>query len=317
MSTQNKGDHPDYLFEQINQTHHRYLQELFFNAFQTNISIEHIEKKFNTKNLGAEAIGYLAIHKLTGKAAAYYGVFPVQLINNQMIIQAAQSGDTMTDPQHRKKGLFTHLAQLTFESCREKNIKIVFGFPNENSYPGFIKRLNWQEVDSIVRWDLKLNFKTLPLPKMLLKSNTLFNAFLNYVQAITKKIMVKTTEFTNKYEDAMPKVLRNDNYLEYKKSKDKVFIHLDDAILWIKFSDVLLIGDINNYDAITEKTISKLKKIAFLSGYNTISFYWNESIQPPPFLRYFKKHNKIPSCTLPLGSTFPNILFTAADFDTW
>ncbi|MDQ3683237.1 MAG: GNAT family N-acetyltransferase [Bacteroidota bacterium] len=318
MSIQNEGDFTEYLFEPINQTHYHYFQELFFYAFKTTITIRQIELKFNTKVLGAEVIGYIAIDKKNGVAAAYYGVFPVQLTDHETVIQAAQSGDTMTHPHHRKKGLFVHLAQLTFSTCRKKNIKIVFGFPNQFSYPGLVKRLSWQHVDNIVRWDLKLNIKTFPLPKLLLKNHNLFKTYLTYARAITKKVSIEVTEFTNKYETTLPKVLRDKNYLLYKKVKDKVFIRLDNVILWIKFSDVLLIGDVDNYTAITGKTISKIKKLAFLLGYNTVSFYWNESLQPPSFLRYFKKHSKLPSCSLSLDQPiFPNILFTAADFDTW
>ena len=318
MAIENKDAHSDYSFESINQTHYHYLQELFLNAFQTNITIRQIENKFSTKNLGADVIGYVAIHKKTGKAAAYYGVFPIQLTDNENLIQAAQSGDTMTHPHHRKKGLFIHLAQLTFEACREKSINVVFGFPNENSYPGFIKRLNWQQVDNIVRWDMKLNIKTFPLPRLLQKNNSLYTVYFSFAHFIIKRILTEVFEFTNKNEITISKVLRNENYLLYKKSKDKVFIRLDEVILWIKFSDVLLIGDVDNYAGIKSKTISKLKRLAFLLGYNTISFYWNESLEPPSFLRYFKEHSKLPSCTLPLDhSMHSNILFTAADFDTW
>ena len=318
MSFQNKDDHTDYLFERINQKHYHHLQELFLNAFQITPTIQQIEKKFNTKVLGAEVIGYLAIEKKYGKAAAYYGVFPLQLTDKETVVQAAQSGDTMTHASHRKKGLFIRLAELTFEACKEKNIKLVFGFPNKFSYPGLTKRLSWQHVDNIVRWDLKLNIKTFPLPKLLLKHNNFFTTYLAYASAITKKMSIEVADFTNKYETIMPKVLRDENYLLYKQVKDKVFIRLDNIIMWIKFSDVLLIGDVNNYGAITEKTISKIKKMAFILGYNTVSFYWNENLEPPDFLRYFKKISKFPSCILQLDdSTSSDILFTAADFDTW
>jgi hypothetical protein len=318
MSFQNKDDLTDYLFERINQRHYHHLQELFSNAFHISPTIKQIEKKFDTKVFGVEVIGYLAIFKKSGKAAAYYGVFPLQLTDKATVVQAAQSGDTMTHSSHRKKGLFIHLAELTFVACKEKNIQLVFGFPNKFSYPGLTKRLSWRHVDNIVRWDLKLNIKTFPLPKLLLKHNNLFTTYLAYASAITKKMRIEVTDFTNEYETVMPKVLRDENYLLYKKAKDKVFIRLDDVILWIKFSDVLLIGDVDNYNAITGKTISKLKKIAFMVGYNSISFYWNEKLQPPDFLRFFKKISKFPSCILQLDdSTSSDILLTAADFDTW
>lgn len=101
-----------------------------------------IAAKFSTERFGHAPIGFLALAP-DDTPAAYYGVFPLRLRLNDQIIDGAQSGDTMTHPEHRRKGLFVQLAELTYAACREKNIRLVYGLPNPEAQPGFAK-LGWR-----------------------------------------------------------------------------------------------------------------------------------------------------------------------------
>ena len=94
--------------------------------------------KYDTAFTGTSYIGYLAYDK--GTPIAYYGVIPCFMRIKGKVILAAQSADTMTHPQYRKQGLFAQLAKLTYELCEKEGIRLFFGFPNQNSLPGFIKR---------------------------------------------------------------------------------------------------------------------------------------------------------------------------------
>jgi len=89
-----------------------------------------------------KAIGYIAKTD-AGEAAAYYGVFLCDVNINGKNFFASQSGDTMTHPHYQGQGWFTQLALKTYERARELGVSIVYGFPNENSYPGFKKKLGW------------------------------------------------------------------------------------------------------------------------------------------------------------------------------
>src|SRR5687767_8060143 len=196
-------------------TKHKFLlmKELFQSAYGINIDEKFFLKKYNTDPLGHPVIGFIAMHIPTNSPAAYYGVFPVKVLINGKDVLAAQSGDTMTHKSHQKKGLFVLLAKMTFEECSKKGIEIVFGLPNENSYHGFTKKLNWQQVDEVVRYDLKSNVKRLPLPKIFKKLGWT-HLYKRFVQKILKDYLVSVNEdFTNTIPTNSGKIKRDKYYL--------------------------------------------------------------------------------------------------------
>jgi hypothetical protein len=77
------------------------------------------------------------------EVAAIYAVFPVQFSVMQDSVKATQSIDTLTDINHRGKGLFNNLAQSVFKKSSEKGCSFVYGFPNDQSAHGFFKKLGW------------------------------------------------------------------------------------------------------------------------------------------------------------------------------
>jgi hypothetical protein len=164
-----------------------------------------------------------------------------------------------------------------------------------------------------------LSVKTFPLAKFLNKSG-LLRFYHSYAKAILRKRTVKNiTDFTNKSNELSIKTLRNIDYINYKNGDDKIFIRINEAVLWIKFAEVLWIGDADNYEKIDISVIRKLKKLAFILGYNTISFHINKTLEPPAFLSFFKMYKSEVSCFYYLNDSYQNynMLITGADFDTW
>lgn len=100
------------------------------------------QSKFFRASGDLAALGHLAL-RTDGRAAAFYGVFPMDMVKGESLVRAAQSGATMTAPSDQGRGLFTLLAKSAFESAEAAGVEFVFGFPNRNSYPGFIRRLGW------------------------------------------------------------------------------------------------------------------------------------------------------------------------------
>jgi hypothetical protein len=269
--------------------------------------------------LGLPVIGFIAIHIRTNSPAAFYGVFPVQVLINGKKVLAAQSGDTMTHRQHQKKGLFVHLAQITFEECRKQGIEIIFGLPNNNSYHGFTKKLFWQQLDEVIRYDLKSRVKRPPIRKIFKKLgwNRLYNRYINLILKDYRVSDVRN--FTNSININYGKIHRDRFYMDYKSDGDKVFIRLENVVFWIKLTDIFWIGDISDYENMNDKILIQLKKIAFRLGYNTIVFHINKSASGFPFLEQFKKYESEPLCFYYINKEFENtnLLITGADFDTW
>ena len=133
----------EYEFRRITPTDVPDICRLFSASFNSELSEQALTRKLDTKDFGAAYVGYLAIAP-NSEIAAYYAVYPVRMRINDTLVLAAQSGDTMTHPEHQKKGLFLQLAELCYQLAEQQGIQLVFGFPNQNSKPGFIKHLQWQ-----------------------------------------------------------------------------------------------------------------------------------------------------------------------------
>lgn len=209
-------------------------------------------------------IGYIAYTK-QNYPAAFYGVFPQILVYNNTEILYAQSGDTMTHPDHQKKGLFITLAKHTFELCKEVGIKGIFGFPNKNSYPGFINKLNFTETEA-------LNSLTF-LENRIGYSRFLSSSFTeSWGVFLANFILKKGSAFENsnvnlnKLNTAYLK--HDDVFFKAKQKSNSIIINLFKTNILIKITkNTLLIGDIETSDLHTSKKIIRtLKYFCFFSG---------------------------------------------------
>lgn len=86
--------------------------------------------------------------------AGHYAVIPIQANLKGEQIPAAVSLNTAVHPQHQRRGLFTKLAESTYELARSQGINHIVGVANANSTPGFLKRLRFQLVAPLSVWVL-------------------------------------------------------------------------------------------------------------------------------------------------------------------
>lgn len=84
--------------------------------------------------------------------AALYIVWPVMLRLGDEDVLGAQSMDTMTHPEYRGRGLFVSAAEECFALAKSRGFEVVYGFPNANSYPGFVRRLDFDHVGDVPSW---------------------------------------------------------------------------------------------------------------------------------------------------------------------
>jgi hypothetical protein len=316
--TSNEFD-SEYRIEPFSEENFRSLQKLFKSAFGADVSLEAYKHKYTTHSIGGKAINYVGISNISNEVVAHFGALPVKAILNNRIVIAAQSSDAMTDERHRGKGLFKLLAEKVHGECKAKEIAFVFSQPNTASYHSFLNVFKFQYVDDINRWDLKLKFKTAPLAKIFIHSR-FTNVYLGYCDLVLKRYKVATpVSFTNSLSIESIKIFRDQFYLEYKKSSDKHFVQIDGVVLWIKLADIFWIGEVSEYHKVTERVLKKIKRLAFLLGYNTISFHLNAKVPQPEFLARFKKYNSEPSTVFYLDKTYTdnNLILTGCDFDTW
>ncbi|GEM_PF-1470995 len=67
--------------------------------------------------------------------------------------------DAMVREDQRRKGLFTKLAEKNFSLALEDGVRAVIGFPNRESYPILIRRLNWHNITNLKRYYYRIGYK--------------------------------------------------------------------------------------------------------------------------------------------------------------
>ena len=86
------------------------------------------------------------------RLAGLYTVWPVRLRLGNEVVLGGQSMDTMTHPDYQGQGLFTKLALVCYEMAAARGYEALYGFPNPLSYPGFVRRLNWDHTGGVRHW---------------------------------------------------------------------------------------------------------------------------------------------------------------------
>lgn len=71
-------------------------------------------------------------------------------------IFGAQSCDSAVLPEYRGNGVFSRIIRSAEKQCEKDGIMFLFGFPNDKSYPGFMK-LGWVHVGDFYRVVLPLD----------------------------------------------------------------------------------------------------------------------------------------------------------------
>lgn len=93
------------------------------------------------------AIGYDAYFK--DKLIAHYVTIPVQYYISGVLTKGLLSLNTAVHPSHQGKGLFTKLANKTYEEAIKQGYDFVIGVANQNSTPGFINKLGFQLISPL------------------------------------------------------------------------------------------------------------------------------------------------------------------------
>jgi GNAT superfamily N-acetyltransferase len=310
----------DYRFERLNESNFKDLVFLYKHSFGLSPDLNFLKKKYDTQSFGLNYIGFIA-YSNTNEPAAYYGVFPFIVTHLGTEYIAAQSGDTMTHPNHRGKGLFIALAKQTYELAKQEGITFVFGFPNENSFPGFIKKLEWTHYANVNNYGIKTG--TLPFDKVAKKFSVLNGLYQNYVSSILDKL--STAEgFENSLvsrHSQVGAVLHDARFIQYKTYSTAKIITVAGKKCWIKIDGRIWIGDI---EACNEEqflaVLDALKHLAKKLLCSSIQFSIFEGSDYDLFLKKIKEpfyKNPVGYLNLNAGADGAVFGYQGVDFDTY
>ena len=311
-----------YKTEQITDNSYTEIQKLYKLSFNSFHSLDFIEKKYDTQGFGLKNIGLIAKSE-ENELAAYYGVFPIVLNYESEEYLIAQSGDTMTAPNHRKKGLFTKLAKETYSLAQSRGVKLIFGFPNENSYPGFERKLSWEFNGFMQRFTFKI--KTVPFCELTSKFGILLPLYKSFVKSRIAKYKIEIDEIdfdSFNYSSVKGQIKKNKSFFEYKLSRDNTYVASIEGIqILIKASTHLFIGEVSKIETNQAALLIKcVKKLARRLGCAKVIFTLSKS----HWLFDILSHHASPTKSLPIGFYLMDdhfnpkeIQFSNADYDTF
>jgi len=312
----------NYRYFKIDDNSYTSIQELYLRSFQLKSSIEAIKRKYDTTSFGEKNIGFLAVDT-EGDLAAYYGVFPITMVIDGTDYLVAQSGDTMTAPEHRKKGLFTILAKLTYDLSEKKGLSFIFGFPNENSFPGFIKHLDWKFYGNMKSFTIQNT--GVPLCELSAKYRFLAPLYQKYCAINLRKHLLKVdTAGIRGFDDtnAFGFVKKSVDFFNYKlQNKNSYLITYEGFSLLIKLEPHLLIGAVAKFElSRTNEFIIAIKRLAFRLGSRKIIITVSEN----HWLFDALKNELSYTDSLPIGYfeidksiPYDKICYSGADYDTF
>lgn len=309
-----------YRIERVTPAHYKDLVYISKSAFGLSPSINYYQRKNATEKFGETNLGFIAYHIESNEPAAFYGVYSYPVVLNTQTIMAAQSGDTMTHKNHTGKGLFIELAKRTYELARNSGIGFIFGFPNEHSYPGFVKKLNWRHDGNLQLFQFTVH--TIPLLKAAKKFKFFRPFYKVWLSFILLFYRVNNSAFASSNETGEQFCVSHSiDFIKYKSFSGSMIIRIAKTKIWIKPDGFLYIGDLEkNVNDYIEYFLAKLKRFAFLIGADKIIFgasknsYWYSKFSA---ITTSKEGAYFGYCLL--GSALPMEKFTyvLADLDTF
>lgn len=274
-------------------------------------------QKYDTAYTGVEYTGFIAYTE-QNEPVAYYGVVPCFIKYEGKSILAAQSVDTMTHSVHRLKGLFIQLAKRTFKLCAREGIKIIFGFPNQNSLKGFIN-LDWETTEIMELYLIPV--ETIPLESIAEHTPLLGKLYKEYQHQVLKKYLLPQKGIENSVlSDGFAGINRDEEYLNHKDCHELQVLRIGKALLWVKIKNAFIIGDIICADKDFDDMMHKVHKLASILGLKQVQFQTSPDTTASGL--FSKRYHFIPSFHVmfkDLGCNIrpEKIKFTFADIDTF
>lgn len=311
-----------YHYTRITDDSYTELQQMQRACYGRAHSLEDFQNKYDTDVFGAKNIGFIAKDD-NNSNAAYYGVFPIAICYDSKSYLAAQSGDTMTVPEHRKQGLFVALAKESYRLAHEESVRLVYGFPNQNSYPGFKNKLDWTFCGFMQKFTI--GSKTLPLCELTYKFQFLRKAYNWLVQKRIRKYIIDVSHENIvgfNHADTKGYVQKDERFFSYKLRNANVqFIEFNGFKMLVNVSNHLYIGEIGRFDSASiDSLLAAIKLLSSKLGCKKAII----TISQNHWL-YNSLSAKLSSeQSLPIGfytfdNTFDtsNIQFCHADYDTF
>lgn len=92
------------------------------------------------------ALVALAKETASGKIIGQLWVIPLRIQVGNEVHLGSVMVNLVVHPNYRRQGIFSSLVPFCYEEAQRLGVQFSYGFPNPNSYPGFVGRLAWADI---------------------------------------------------------------------------------------------------------------------------------------------------------------------------
>lgn len=299
------------------------IEKLFYEVFGHNQDLDRIDlkKKLDTSYTNISDIMVMARTE-DGSLAGALGIYPVLMKIGDEIIKAGQIGDAMVYSYHRGKGLFSKMILKLIDISKTEEIDLIYTLPsvnNKGSYKGFQKS-NFDEVDNLCIYSLSV--KATLLPRILRKINYKLYEF--YCSSLLKKCNFQNAVYKPKSAQDFISVIRNEDYIQYKKFNANDFYEFKTAYAWLNIGkfDIKIADFQLKANAGFDDFVAELKKCSAILGKDNLVLLQNENYTKSlnSFSEvHFQKDDNIRLMVFYVNEKLKNIRFIMnfADSDTF
>ena len=142
---------------------------------EQSISHDDYLKHWYFKNPVGQPIIKLAQDADNDVLAGQYVICPRKYLFNGSEISCVLSLDTLTRESYRGQGIFTKLAREAFHTAANQGHAFCYGAPNPNSHPGFIKKLEFNDL-----CEMPLYVRPLRFSKMVAENKNRFLGVISF-----------------------------------------------------------------------------------------------------------------------------------------
>jgi hypothetical protein len=259
-----------YRFERISEDRIRDIVPVFNALFRKKFTEKYLRKKYNTAYCGLSHVCYMAYDE-EGKAVAFYGSLPYRFLYKDREIHIVEACDSLTLPEHQKKGLHFQLANLSYEFMRQHQVLFVFALHSATTFQ-HTKRLQWESLEHLHRYHIRP--LTLPLNKLLFRMPSLHRNYTRWVKKSWKKYISEEGWFENPlHTEGFLSVRYSPEFFQYKQAGGSFLLEICGKKIWVKIEGALLVGAVEYCDLTTFKAmLLQLKHLCRRVGISEILF---------------------------------------------
>lgn len=122
------------------------ISDCFERCFGKRLPQRYFEWRY-LENPTGELIANILLDESRQRVLANYSVSPVAMVTAEgTTMRTALSMTTMVDRSLQGQGVFTRLCAETMELLADSGYELLWGFPNEKSYGGLIRKAGWKHL---------------------------------------------------------------------------------------------------------------------------------------------------------------------------